>query len=264
MLKFWFKEFPQYPADHIDYWRTRLIAHALLITTCYFLILTVINIVTFNDHHLALLDGVGLLVSLGIFVWFRGTGKVDSASWALTILVTALILLFVVTAGGYSHSLFWASLIPPFAFFLIGRTWGTVISVCAFVVCAVLVFLQVEAQQSVTFNTGSLLNVIEVCIAHILLFRFYERTRSSAYQQLAIRNAEIIKMAEIDKLTGLFNRDKLDTVLAECMQSLTDDSALSVMIIDIDHFKSINDQYGHLEGGSSVKRPRCAIEAGDT
>tara|TARA_R110000772_G_scaffold41760_30_gene97267 strand:+ start:1018 stop:1437 length:420 start_codon:yes stop_codon:yes gene_type:complete len=139
-----------------------------------------------------------------------------------------------------------------------------VISVRAFVVCAVLVFLQVEAQQSVTFNTGSLLNVIEVCIAHILLFRFYERTRSSAYQQLAIRNAEIIKMAEIDKLTGLFNRDKLDTVLAECMQSLTDDSALSVMIIDIDHFKSINDQYGHLEGGSSVKRPRCAIEAGDT
>ncbi len=84
--------------------------------------------------------------------------------------------------------------------------------------------------------------------AHILLFRFYEHTRSSAYRQLAIRNTDILRMAETDKLTGLYNREKLDYVLAQLIQVKSDKNGLSVMILDIDHFKSINDQYGHLEG----------------
>ncbi|WP_339766649.1 GGDEF domain-containing protein [uncultured Paraglaciecola sp.] len=248
MLKFWFKEFPQYPSDHTDYWRTRLISYALLITTSYFLILTIINIVTFSAYGLALLDGAGLLLSLAIVVWFRATGSVTSTAWSVTIMVTTLVLLFVVTTGGYAHSLYWATIVPPFAFFLLGRNSGTGVSLVTFSICSFVVYQQTESQQPAFFAFGSLLNVIEVSVAHILLFRFYERARSSAYDKLEMRNAEILLLAETDKLTGLYNREKLDNTLNGLIQTNPKDEPLSVMIVDIDYFKNINDQYGHFEG----------------
>ncbi|TIP36723.1 MAG: diguanylate cyclase, partial [Mesorhizobium sp.] len=63
-----------------------------------------------------------------------------------------------------------------------------------------------------------------------------------------------IEMAVIDGLTGLHNRRYLDSHL----QTLFDRAAarrrpLSVMITDLDRFKSINDTYGH-DGGDDVLR----------
>jgi diguanylate cyclase (GGDEF)-like protein len=107
----------------------------------------------------------------------------------------------------------------------------------------------VQSQTEVVFGTGALLNVIEVCIAHILLFRFYEHSRASAYKQLRLRNAEIITLSETDKLTQLFNRDKLDKAFSAIAQhSAKNKQPLSVIMLDIDHFKKINDEHGHLEG----------------
>ncbi|USD67701.1 GGDEF domain-containing protein [Vibrio sp. SCSIO 43136] len=48
-----------------------------------------------------------------------------------------------------------------------------------------------------------------------------------------------------DPLTGLRNRLYLTDIMP---LQLADNGALGVMMLDVDHFKSINDQYGHLEG----------------
>ena len=81
-----------------------------------------------------------------------------------------------------------------------------------------------------------------------MLFRFYEQARSSAYDTLAIRNTEILQLAETDKLTGLYNREKLENTLIACLPGVDEQYPLSVMLLDVDYFKKINDQYGHFEG----------------
>jgi diguanylate cyclase (GGDEF)-like protein/PAS domain S-box-containing protein len=58
-------------------------------------------------------------------------------------------------------------------------------------------------------------------------------------------------ISEHDKLTNLYNRTKLDKVLeSEYSRSQRYNSLFSIILIDIDHFKSVNDTYGHLVGDS--------------
>jgi two-component system cell cycle response regulator len=58
-----------------------------------------------------------------------------------------------------------------------------------------------------------------------------------------------LQAAVTDPLTGLFNRRYVDRHLARMSeQSTAAGRALAVMMIDIDHFKAINDSYGHAAG----------------
>jgi diguanylate cyclase len=60
--------------------------------------------------------------------------------------------------------------------------------------------------------------------------------------------------AEKDFLTGLFNRKALDTKLgANIETSLALRVPLCMLMIDIDHFKQFNDNFGHLVGDEVVK-----------
>lgn len=57
------------------------------------------------------------------------------------------------------------------------------------------------------------------------------------------------RLTKSDPLTGLANRRFLDEVLArEWQRAIRNNSALSVLMLDIDHFKQFNDLYGHAAG----------------
>lgn len=69
----------------------------------------------------------------------------------------------------------------------------------------------------------------------------------------------IFQMTITDGLTGVCNRKQLDQLLsADLNQAQRHARPLSLMMIDIDHFKRINDQYGHL-AGDTVLRSMAAL-----
>jgi diguanylate cyclase (GGDEF)-like protein len=56
-------------------------------------------------------------------------------------------------------------------------------------------------------------------------------------------------MATTDKLTGVANREMFELLLEQSIKdSIRRGSAIAVIMLDIDHFKRVNDQYGHLVG----------------
>lgn len=70
-----------------------------------------------------------------------------------------------------------------------------------------------------------------------------------ANQSLAQKLHEAESMAEMDPLTGVYNRHRLDSSLrAEMERASRHGTGLCLIIFDVDHFKRINDLYGHSVG----------------
>lgn len=68
-------------------------------------------------------------------------------------------------------------------------------------------------------------------------------------------------LAHIDSLTGLCNRRRFETVLAsEFKRAVRYDIPLSCLILDIDHFKTVNDTHGHLVGDEVLRETVKVIQ----
>jgi diguanylate cyclase (GGDEF)-like protein/PAS domain S-box-containing protein len=73
--------------------------------------------------------------------------------------------------------------------------------------------------------------------------------RHLAEQALAAANQELSTLAATDDLTGLPNRRQFDNALQkEWFRALRDGVPLALLMIDVDHFKALNDQHGHPVG----------------
>jgi len=81
--------------------------------------------------------------------------------------------------------------------------------------------------------------------------------RKAAEDELAGANARLRTLAERDGLTGLFNRRALDDAMASQTASTT--AWTGCAIVDVDHFKAYNDQFGHLAGDDCLRRIAIAL-----
>ena len=105
-----------------------------------------------------------------------------------------------------------------------------------------------------------------LAIVALLALRYYRRlTRQLARSNQQIRtqqhalqaaNAQLERVSQTDALTHLANRRRYDQVLAQeyarCQRS---GSPLSLLMLDLDFFKAVNDHYGHATGDDYL----CAV-----
>ena len=83
---------------------------------------------------------------------------------------------------------------------------------------------------------------------HIAIQQTLRRLQQT-HRELQQAHIELEKLASTDKLTGAWNRRRLADAVANEMERLKRyDHPLSLIIIDIDFFKKINDSYGHIAG----------------
>ena len=77
------------------------------------------------------------------------------------------------------------------------------------------------------------------------------------------RRAEVRahRVANFDALTGLPNRSHFNTVLKDLCAARTDNDQLALLLLDIDHFKSINDMHGHALGDTFLKLFGARLQA---
>lgn len=84
--------------------------------------------------------------------------------------------------------------------------------------------------------------------------------KDKAYEELHVLNEEIIRLARTDELTGLANRRYANQWMDRELAHLSILEKFCVLILDIDHFKRINDSFGHAMGDVVLKKLAQKLE----
>lgn len=86
--------------------------------------------------------------------------------------------------------------------------------------------------------------------------------RKLAEDRLTETASQLAVLAMKDALTGLDNRRSFDEHIERAWRrSLRRDTPLALLMIDVDHFKAFNDQYGHVQGDAALRSVADSIDA---
>jgi diguanylate cyclase (GGDEF)-like protein len=99
-----------------------------------------------------------------------------------------------------------------------------------------------------------------VAVALVLVLSAILEERNRAQQELKKATERLAGLATTDGLTGLANRRALDAALEdECRRANREMTPLSLLLLDVDHFKNYNDHYGHVMGDDCLRQVAAAV-----
>ncbi|RXT53017.1 hypothetical protein B6S44_19970 [Bosea sp. Tri-44] len=99
------------------------------------------------------------------------------------------------------------------------------------------------------------------------LFTALDRLRGKLIERDALDReklkltAQLRQLAETDGLTGILNRGALEQRAASMLAARPEQQPLPLILLDIDHFKRINDNYGHIAGDEVLKETARRLQA---
>ena len=190
-------------------------------------------------RHVRLLPDI---TALAVLVWAGALTLVDQA-------VTTNISAYLNACAGVAIVL----LLPPLrALILFTLAWGML----AWGLGQVSTDPATLLTNRVNAATASVLAVM----VSVLLWRKYTQTEllqralADTNRVLKQQRAELETLATRDPLTGLLNRREfLHQAEQECARARRDHSPLSLLMVDLDHFKTVNDRFGHPVGDAVLR-----------
>ena len=185
-----------------------------------------------GDMVMASIDAALMLATAIFFVFVYYTRKVNTAKLTLTIFLSIAIVT-IVAIRGQSHLLWLYPSMIAFFYMLSARSAG-IICFFAIMLIAVTLFPTSSTLEFLTLNFSLFLTAV----FSYVIFDNYSKT-----------NSKLTLLASIDPLTSSGNRRALDLTLENILadQKRTA-SNVSLLLLDLDHFKKINDDYGHTNG----------------
>lgn len=129
---------------------------------------------------------------------------------------------------------------------------------------AVEVELRVQPITTIRGQIGTAVVIADVTTANESR-RAQQAVNAELQQQLVTIDAlrrDLVDQASRDSLTGLYNRRRLDTELDGAVaQARAASRPLAVAVLDLDHFKAINDRHGHLVGDEVLEEVGARLAA---
>ncbi len=253
MLKHFITNNHQFKPSDPEYRRVYLINGMLLSMVVIFTFFFFANLAFFALYSVALLDFVGAALSSVILRRFQILNNVRQAAFQTISLLGVFLLVYLGFSAPDFYSLYWLCIYPPLVFFLLGRKKGLFATVLFFALLALLLSWLEPHWPAESFPLEALLNVVFATVCLVLLVHYYEVSRHEVMQALANQHRQLQRLSVTDTLTGLYNRVKLDDILSrEIARSVRHQSPFSVILADLDFFKAVNDNFGHMAGDQAL------------
>lgn len=186
-----------------------------------------------------------LALASGCVCWYKGqsTAKYYTIAW------TSML------SGGLILALNKAGILPTNLFTEYGTHIGSSLEV---VLLSFALAERINAERRMRYEAQEQALIATQRANEELEGRVHERTR-----ELETLTQQLRDLSNTDQLTGLHNRRHLDTVLGEEWErGKRYNRPLAVILIDIDHFKSVNDTHGHPVGDDCLQEVAKRIKTG--
>ena len=183
---------------------------------------------------------------------YQASKKLQRACTIEALLVGVFVLSLAYQGGHNNTALYWVFPFPAILFGLLGVRHALLSNALLVVILAAMLFspeliLAEYKEAEASRFLASLLIVIIVC-----WINDHYRERSHQAMELLQQSKEL--QANTDALTGLANRRFLDSSLLPALAQQSNELfPLAVIMCDIDHFKQLNDQFGHDAGDEVLK-----------
>jgi len=134
--------------------------------------------------------------------------------------------------------------------FMVTNRFINMIAISVIIIASfnIMALYYIEELNFSEFYAGLVYLIIVLILCVIIAFKdnYYKRINY-------ITNKKLIKLSITDPLTGIYNRAKQNEELNRCINySQRYNTDLSIVIIDLDDFKKVNDNYGHLIGDKLI------------
>ncbi|MGB2742692.1 MAG: GGDEF domain-containing protein [Cognaticolwellia sp.] len=185
-----------------------------------------------GDFVMAFIDGLIVVMMFAFFIFVYRSRKVNTAKIILSSFL-AISIVTIVAIRGQSH-LFWLYPCMIALYYMLPARPAGIICFIAIALIALILFPIVS---SLEFLTITFTLFLTASFSYVI-FNNYSKT-----------NHQLALLASIDPLTLSGNRRALDKKLTKILadQKRTP-SKSSLLLLDLDHFKKINDNYGHANG----------------
>lgn len=192
---------------------------------------------------------IAIVISCLLGQW-RVLTVVDVTPWATGFLVAvySCLIFFIEYPGTASDATFaWSYLMPVGSYLLLGRRLGFAVAAPFMAVVAGFGLARLWPIDS-TANWLFAMDATAVGALALVFMHYYETSRAKDRAALEL-------LAHTDSLTGLANRRSFMSGLQRtCREASRDGTEFAFAIIDIDHFKQVNDDLGHDVGDYVLKR----------
>lgn len=181
------------------------------------------------------------------------SNKLKMAGWYYSLILVALIMFLLISGGVSLTGPLWTYPIVIIVISLLGYKSGAIICIYLIVFASGVFIIDEQYSFITNYDRQFEFRYIATLMALSGVTLSIEYSRNLSY--LLSKNLEdkILALSRTDPLTGLLNRRGFEErFLAAKNRFERYEQAFSLMLIDIDHFKPINDEYGHLIGDSII------------
>ena len=223
--------------------------------------MTLLNIVT-NKGSLTYATGIFAgLCALNVLLVFLGKKASNFSTYLFSIEILTLFTYFVVSGNPDGFSSIWLCMLPSLGMLFYGRGRGSLLSGGMFAILVYILWIPsgrelLRYQYSETFR----MRFPVLFFSFYLVAMFLETLRIYTYNEMKRMQELYREQAIRDSLTGIYNRQGVYTAVNDFLDG-TDPKSIGAVMFDLDHFKRVNDTYGHLIGDKVLTEFTHLLEA---
>jgi diguanylate cyclase (GGDEF)-like protein len=233
----------RYLYDEIRYQRQRLALKVFLFLGVLILFPSAtVDYWMFSHKSLAFVELIFGVLSLSVLVLILlGFSLSPFASYVFVTMTGMIIWVITMMMETDISTLLWVGIFPFIAFYLLGIRHGLFAHIL-FTTIILSTLLLWPHQLVYNVNTQIIVNLTGILVAFGVFAYLYEYTSDLA-------NRKWIRHSYTDALTGIGNRKLFSLLLDKYLASTArHDRPVTLVLIDLDHFKRVNDNYGHIIG----------------